>query len=416
MPPLTGTAGNALWHKLTRWHPARFRLALRVAFVSWSVTFFALAPLCYIACRAVHRESGHSAATRLQMARDTKRAEILAWYERQFVSLSQLAAGTETRSLYSELQAWGKSRGLKPGADFPVKAPGYQALWKHGVALRNFVDMGHYRDLFLIDAKSGQVLFTSENDIDNGVNLGSEKYRGSELAKCWKHCREAAEARVMDHAYASDYCIYPPGYNSQNLFIALPLWHERPPTAVIALQLNPAEINSILNNGRGYGTWGQAYLTGKDLQVRNIPRLQLQAWRHAGQPRPKAPAQPSRLALDYSWDYRDQYRARGVTRSTSLYNKPALTAYTRLFPDYDMLSGNLANEYDSFWSQAYQIRTPELVLVVEQPLSEAYAPARALSALIILTTMALLGIAWRVHWAIGKRLEDFTFQQSGGDT
>lgn len=405
MPLRSGTALNTAWWQLARLHPARMRLALRVALSTWIVTFLAIAPLCYIACRAVHRETGRAAAARLQMARDAKRAEILAWYERQIVSLSQLVSGSDARSVFFELQAWAKSQGVKPGDSFPVKAPGYQALWKHGAALRNFVNMGRYRDLFFIDATSGQVIYTTQNDIDNGVNLTKELYSKSELAKCWRYCREATEARVKDHAYVSDYCLYPPGYNAVNLFVAMPLWHERPPKAVIALQLNPGEIDSILCNGRGYGASGEAYITGKDLRVRNMPRLQMLPWKKAGKPNLKAPARPITLALDYDWEHGGQARPRGITRSISLYGKPALTAYSRLFPDYDMLVDSPNYEYDSFWSRPDQLQMPQLVLVVEQPLSEVYAPARTLTALIITIALLLLAIDWRINLAIGNWAE-----------
>jgi hypothetical protein len=405
MPLHTGTALHAAWRKLAGLHPARLRLALKVALASWVVTFAAVAPLCYIACRAVHQESGRAAAARLQMARDAKRAEILAWYERQFVSLGQLAAGSDARTTFTELQAWGKLQGVKPGDSFPVKAPGYQALWKHGAALRDFVDLGCGLDLFLIDGQTGQVVFTTHNDIDNGVNLNTEPYSSSELAKCWQHCREATGAQVVDQAYASDYNLYPPGYSGQNLFIALPLWPKRPPQAIIALQLSTAEIDYLLSNGRGYGASGEAYITGKDLRVRNKPRLQMLWWKKAGKPSLKAPAQPATLALDYVWSYRGDSQARGIMRSISLYGKPALTAYTRLFPDYDMLSATTNYEYDSFWSRPDQIQLPRLVLVVEQPLSEVYAPARALTALLIALAVVLLALAWCIHWAIGKWVE-----------
>lgn len=400
-----GTALDTGWRKLIQWHPARMRLALRIAISSWIVTFLAIAPLCYIACRAVHRESGRAAAARLQMARDAKRVEILAWYERQLVSLNQLVAGGDARSLVSELQAWAKSQGVKPGDSFPVKASGYQAQWKQGAALRNFVNMGRYRDLFLIDAKSGQVIYTTQNDIDNGVNLTKELYSKSELAKCWRYCREATEARVRAHVYVSDYCLYPPGYNTANLFIAMPLWHERPPKAIVALQLDPGEIDNILCNGRGYGASGEAYITGKDLRVRNKPRLQMLPWKQAGKPSLNAPAQAITLALDYDWDHGGQARTRGITRSISLYGKPALVSYSRLFPDYDMLADSPNYEYDPFWSRPDQIQMPQLVLVMEQPLYEVYAPARALTALIIAVALVLLAIAWRIHWAIGNWAE-----------
>jgi hypothetical protein len=395
----------ALKRRLAMLAPARWRLALRIAAGSWLLLLAVTLPLCYSACNMAQRDARRAAYARLELLRNAKQAEALAWYEGHLTALSQLATGGDARSLYLALHEWAQHKGVKPGAPFPVNDPEYKTLWDTGAALQNFVNMGGYRGLFLVDAQTGQVMYTAPDDVDNGVNLAQEPYKHTGVAECWRYCRDSTDTEARGAMRITDFSFYPPGNDSwSNQFIAVPLWHERPPLAVLVLQLDVSELDRIMQNGLGLGRQGQAYIAGTDQLLRNKTRLMALRQAPGAVLETKVPAEPVNGALAYDWSWSSGTQTRGTLKAPTLSGKPGLAAFTVLFPDDSMTWDAWPNAYSAFWMKQYP-SAPRLALIVEQPDAEAYAAVRKLQLQILGLAAVLLISACRLGWSSGLRLE-----------
>ncbi len=406
MPSRSQTARSALVRWLQALSPARWRWALRCATLAWAMALAGVLPLACLAYHTAQRDAARSAYARLQLVRNAKQAEILAWYQRHLTAISQLATAGDARALYLALHDWAQQQGVKPDAAFPVNAPGYKPLRDTGTALRNFVDMGGYRGLFLIDAKSGQVMFTAPDDVDNGVNLAQEPYKRTGVAECWRRCKDVTSIDPRDGLCITDISHYPPGNTVwANQFVGIPLWHERPPLAILVLQLDVAELDRIVASGMGLGREGQAYLAGSDLLLRTTTRRMQLRQAPGVVLKTTVPAPPVNTALAYDWSWPSGTTTGGTRYTPTLAGQPGWAASTALFPDSEMTWRAWPNQYDAFWMAKIEINAPRWALVVEQPRAEALAPVRkALVQICGLAALVLLG-AWQVAWSFSLKLE-----------
>jgi hypothetical protein len=389
-------------------------LAARVALAASSLCLLTLAALCYTACRIAQREAGRAIRIRLQMVREARRREVLDWYEKQIVSLSELATGGDVRALYARLKEFARQKRVQPDGAFPVKDPAYAAIWRSGAALQNFVSMGGHRDLYFIDAKTGQVLYSEENDTDNGVNLNSAEYRDSAIAGVWRASVHAAAQRyndsVLDGLILSDICDYGTGLPFvsratpwMNQFLALPMWHERPPKAVLVAQLEVQQLFSLLKRNSGLPRGALTYLVGKDGLRRSGDAV-------SGD-RPvlteKMPPLPAAWAFEEWYGEETEHENAGVVAVKRGSGHDVLAAYCTVFPEYPPSGLEHALGWPSaLWEEnRYRFNLPQWALVVEVPLAQAYAPARRLTALLIAVTAGLLWLGWLGAWRLGWRLE-----------
>lgn len=386
--------------------PGRWRWALRIAVPAWLALLLSTSLLAYYACRVAQREAERITYARLELVRNAKQAEILSWYQSQLTAISQLATGGEARAMYLELHDWAQRKGVKPDGPFPVHEADYLEIWNQGTVLQNFVDMGGYRGLFIIDARTGQVLYATPNDIDNGVNLAQEPYSRSGVAECWRSCKDVTGEAARDGLCITDISFYPPGNTAwANQFIGIPLWHERPPRAVLVLQLELNELDRIVCSGLGLDRRGEAYIAGADRLLRTRTRRMFLQQATGAVLSTKVPQLPVTTVLEYDWSWQSGGRHRATVKAPTLAGPPGWAAATVLFPDYEMVWAAWPNQYDDFWRNRYQISMPRWALVVEQPRSEAMQPVARVVLQACGLALLLLLVLCRAAWHIALRLE-----------
>ena len=148
----------------------------------------------------------------------------------------------------------------------------YQELF-HGLVTR----LGYY-DLFLIDAETGEIVYSVHKETDFATNLYNGPYRNSNLAEVVKRVRDDPDRGAIQIV---DYQFYRPSYNAPAGFIAGSIYDGEKRIGVLAVQLPIDAINRVLTGGgnwekNGLGKSGETYMVGSDHLLRSASRASIE--------------------------------------------------------------------------------------------------------------------------------------------
>ena len=132
-----------------------------------------------------------------------------------------------------------------------------------------------YYDIFIVDAGSGDIVYTVKRESDFATNLRRGPYHRTNIAAVF---RDAAAAR--DHSYARfvDFEPYAPSADAPAAFVASPVMEGGRTAAVLIFQLSIDDINTVMTeHGNweqdGLGESGETYIVGTDFRMRNDSRF-----------------------------------------------------------------------------------------------------------------------------------------------
>ncbi len=109
-----------------------------------------------------------------------------------------------------------------------------------------------YYDIFLIDAESGDVIYSVFKELDYATSLKTGSYADSGLGKAY---RGAMTLQDSGKVYMTDFEPYLPSYNGPAAFIATPVFDHGARVGVIAFQL---PIDRIINPATKYVVFSQS--------------------------------------------------------------------------------------------------------------------------------------------------------------
>ncbi len=222
-----------------------------------------------------------------------------------------------------------------------------------------------YYDIFLIEA-SGDIFYSVQREADFGTNIIDGQYSNTNLGKLVQNVKSSRREGFSDMAY------YSPS-NGPAMFIAAPLVSAGKVDMIVALQINTAEINQIMQNRVGLGQTGHAYLVGPDYVMRSDiegrDTLLKQEANTAG----------TQAALQ---------NQSGIRESTSFLGNEVLAAYT------DM---GFNEQFDApfEWGMVVEVTTEEALAAVAE-----YEQAAVVLGGIILVLVAI--VAWIVGTGISR--------------
>ncbi|OGG93393.1 MAG: hypothetical protein A2527_01605 [Candidatus Lambdaproteobacteria bacterium RIFOXYD2_FULL_50_16] len=140
---------------------------------------------------------------------------------------------------------------------------------------RNYLEKFGFYDIFLIDPKSGQVIYSVFKEADFANSLLNGPYQNTNLAEVFK-----AAASSGDRSFVKlvDFKSYPPSYASAASFIASPIYEGSELVGVLVFQMPVDKINNIMTSNKewektGLGESGETYLVGDDFRLRSEPRF-----------------------------------------------------------------------------------------------------------------------------------------------
>ncbi|MCP2727514.1 adenylate/guanylate cyclase domain-containing protein [Limnofasciculus baicalensis] len=146
---------------------------------------------------------------------------------------------------------------------------------KYHAIFRNLIKKFGYYDLFLIDIKSNDIVYTVYKETDFGINLEQGINRDSNLAKVVEAVRKNPDRGAIQIV---DFQLYRPSYMAPAAFIAAPIYNQSNLVGILAIQLPVDQINNVLTgNGNwkrdGLGNTGETYMVGADLLMRSLSRF-----------------------------------------------------------------------------------------------------------------------------------------------
>ncbi len=136
--------------------------------------------------------------------------------------------------------------------------------------LRSFLKRFGYYDVFLVDAKSGDVVYSTFKELDFSTNLNKGPYKDTALARAY---RSALDSRSGDESKLEDFATYLPSYESAASFIAAPVFDGKEKIGVLLFQMPVGEINALMGQRAGLGESGETYLVGADRMMRSQSRF-----------------------------------------------------------------------------------------------------------------------------------------------
>ncbi len=218
------------------------------------------------------------------------RQRVLGWYDAQYMPMVRGLLGDETPPVEDFLprgsapyflQDWYIVGNPHPterrklldnagdGSDYSKLHAIYHPLIRTAASTLNFYDM------YMVDPKTGRIIYSVSKEPDFGTSLQAGPYRRSNLAAAAARCAEAPNPTAT---CLEDFSDYLPSDGKPSAFMAAPVIDHGVVIGVLVVQLSIDEVDTIVTGGRrwrheGFGATGEAYLVGPDFLIRSGPRM-----------------------------------------------------------------------------------------------------------------------------------------------
>ena len=141
--------------------------------------------------------------------------------------------------------------------------------------IREYLERFGYYDIFIIDSKTGQMVYSVFKEADYATNLLTGPYKDTNFAEVFRQTKDATEE---DFVAIADFDFYSASYNAPAAFIASPIFVNNRNEGVLIFQMPIDKINEIMTNkedwqSAGLGLSGEVYLVGDDMRMRSISRF-----------------------------------------------------------------------------------------------------------------------------------------------
>lgn len=165
------------------------------------------------------------------------------------------------------------------GSKSALNEPGDGSTYSkvHGVyhsILRNFLEKFGYYDIFLIDASTGDMLYSVFKEVDFATNLLNGQYSKANFGKV---VRNAIESTDRNFVQLIDFEPYDPSYHAPASFIATVVYDGDEKIGILVFQMPIQKINQILTGNNswrsdGLGDSGETFIVGSDCKLRSVSR------------------------------------------------------------------------------------------------------------------------------------------------
>jgi len=141
--------------------------------------------------------------------------------------------------------------------------------------LRDYLEQFEYYDIFLIDAQSGNVVYSVFKELDYATSVINGSFSGTGLAKVFA---KANSQTNPNYSVIDDFASYQPSYQDPAAFIASPIVDNGVTIGVLVFQMPIGKINTIMTHNRrwtdaGLGESGETYLIAADKKLRSQSRF-----------------------------------------------------------------------------------------------------------------------------------------------
>ena len=145
---------------------------------------------------------------------------------------------------------------------------------KYSKRFRRLAEVFGYRDIFLVDIDSANVLFSVAKEADMGSNLKTGVYADTALAKTFEEIRKSRDPNFV---YISDIEHYKASFGEPAFFVGTTVFDGDQFIGALIYQLNPEAIDRVMTDNKkweqqGLGKTGESFLVAQDFKFRSSPR------------------------------------------------------------------------------------------------------------------------------------------------
>ncbi len=142
--------------------------------------------------------------------------------------------------------------------------------------LRTALNRFDLYDIFLIDARNGNIVYTVFKELDFATSLNTGPFAKTRLGDAY---RQSWALNAPGQVALSEFGEYLPSYNDQAAFLGTPIFENGKKIGVLVVQVSIDKINAVMTSEgkwkeRGFGNSGETYLVSSaDGTPRSIARL-----------------------------------------------------------------------------------------------------------------------------------------------
>ncbi len=141
--------------------------------------------------------------------------------------------------------------------------------------MRSYLEKFGFYDIFLIDHRSGKIIYSVFKEVDFATSLNTGPYKDTNFAAAF---RAASKSDEREFVKLVDFEPYFPSYNAPASFIASPIFDGDHKVGVLVFQMPIDRINDIMTSNQewqnvGLGKSGETYIVGEDFTMRNQSRF-----------------------------------------------------------------------------------------------------------------------------------------------
>ncbi len=146
---------------------------------------------------------------------------------------------------------------------------------KYHPSFADYLDEFGYYDIFLVDAKSGNIVYSVFKELDFATSLKTGPYANSGIGSAFN---KALGANTGESVSITDMDRYYPSYDAPAAFISSPIYDGDTKIGALIFQIPVGKINAIMTNNQkwretGFGETGETYLVGSDKRMRSLSRF-----------------------------------------------------------------------------------------------------------------------------------------------
>ena len=140
----------------------------------------------------------------------------------------------------------------------------------HPVIRQYLREFGYY-DIFLVNIKTGNIVYSVFKELDYATSLLTGPYKDTNFARVF---RRAAESDDPNAVFIEDFERYTPSYEAPASFIASPVFRQGEKIGVLIFQMPVDRITAVLSQESGMRETGVVYLLGNDKLMRSNSRFE----------------------------------------------------------------------------------------------------------------------------------------------
>ena len=207
----------------------------------------------------VSNELEQDAQEKLKAVMEQKKIQVLEWEAQYKPPLEFFSNTAMVLSGFDQLKQYSNRLQVKPESSFPIDTDEYKEIWNRlAPGFKEFQKQFKLDDIYIIDANSGQVMYTNQKEKDLGANLLTGEYKNTGLAKLINKVKVAKDFTAVDFEQ------YPPSNNAHAGFIGHPIYDSSGAVmAIFATQISTDQINSIMHKRDGMHESEEPYLVGR---------------------------------------------------------------------------------------------------------------------------------------------------------